>query len=488
MAKIYRTKDINEAFKLAEKFQRSGKYNLFRGQAKDWKVIPTAGRLSKEEFQESKAQLERLFYYFNSETSLKKYCKGIDDFFAIAQHYGIPTNYIDFSERIDVAFHFATNSQSNKPLENCSIICLNEKDFSEFVEFTKILFDKNKVIPPYIIKKNIENLWRLQAQSGCFLFTPYYQIESFYDFDRILFPFSSPFNKISKQDIYPNRKSELEIMLDLYFNKERRLNQSKKFQAFLKEFDIPVKEITPNNPFEILNNKKVHTSWYSSTYKKWNFRLNEKWQPSQYKKEVKLNIPLKLSKKEAFQSIKATLKEQFENSKVNRKTPLSFDILTRPELSVKKTYIIKRSCERIWDGTRNLPYTDMEIFAIISNYLLLEFYDQKVKQGFKDDEDNLITLEMTNKYGSSTRFKAVPNNIIKAYRDDLDEIIVKYPIRPIPIELLFHINRPRYIFDFKKLIELFKKEIVANQVFENRLDNHPVIFYSPAQVRLLGYA
>jgi len=98
MAVIYRTESIMEALKLAEKFKKSGKYNLFRGQAKNWEVVPTAGRISKEKFEQSKKQLERLLYYFSTETVLKKYCSRIDDFFAIAQHYGIPTNYIDFTE------------------------------------------------------------------------------------------------------------------------------------------------------------------------------------------------------------------------------------------------------------------------------------------------------------------------------------------------------------------------------------------------------
>ena len=60
--------------------------------------------------------------------------------------------------------------------------------------------------------------------------------------------------------------------------------------------------------------------------------------------------------------------------------------------------------------------------------------------------------------------------------------------RPIPSEILLHINTPRYIFDFSKLLDLFKKELIAYQVLENSENNNPVIFFSPSQLRTIGYA
>lgn len=82
----------------------------------------------------------------------------------------------------------------------------------------------------------------------------------------------------------------------------------------------------------------------------------------------------------------------------------------------------------------------------------------------------------------------MPNNVVLAYREDIDSVVLSHMPRPIPSELLLHINRPRYVFDFKKLVELFRKEAVAYQVFDNRQDDIPVIFYSPAQINILGYA
>jgi len=485
MAVIYRTESIMEALKLAEKFKKSGKYNLFRGQAKNWEVVPTAGRISKEKFEQSKKQLERLLYYFSTETVLKKYCSRIDDFFAIAQHYGIPTNYIDFTESIEVAFYFATNSKSNKLREDCSIICLNENDFNRFVEFSKFLYEKDGVISPYIVKEDVKNLWRLQAQKGCFLYTPYDKIEMFYDFDKIIFPFSYSFREIGKEDIYPERKSELEIMLDSYFNMERRIKGQKRMHSFAKAMNIPINYIPEFNPFEILEKKEVHKSWYSYTYRKWNFQLNESWKSTLNEKTINLFISKNHFKnsKDFIKINKTKLNKEFNKKNIAKNTPLTFKINSIFKLPKKHLSIINKNCGLIWDGTRNLPYKKEEIIKIICTYLWIE-----IKNGEKEIKDILITLEMSNKYGSITRFNAEPNNLVKAFRDDIDEVVDKIRPRPIRSELLMFINKPRYIFDFKKMIEFFKEEAIAQQVFYNRRNKNPVIFYTPAQIKILGYA
>lgn len=44
MGKVYRVDNTGEALNLARKFQANGVYSLFRGQRKNWKVVPTMGR------------------------------------------------------------------------------------------------------------------------------------------------------------------------------------------------------------------------------------------------------------------------------------------------------------------------------------------------------------------------------------------------------------------------------------------------------------
>lgn len=488
MSEIYKVNDLAEALQLARKFQKSGKYNLFRGQAQNWKVLPAAGRLSKKKFEESRKKLERLFYYINTEPSLKKYCAEIDSFFAIAQHYGIATNYIDFTTNVDIAFYFATNSKSNKSIENCAIICLNEIDFKEFVETTKILYENDQVIPPYISRIEVENLWRLQAQNGCFLFTPYVQIEHLYDFDKIIFPFTTSFDGILKKDVYPLRKSELEILLDHYFNYEERIIGSKRMMKFAKDFNIPVTKFPSPGNTKILQKKEVHKSWHSYEYRKWKFSLTEKWQNSESEKTVTIFLCLKDNQVEHLKDLRDNLTEEFNQKNIIRSSPLKFEICAKPKLSIKVENIIKRSCLRIWDGTRNLPYSIEEIISIIGQYIHLEIVNNNLTTTNSINDNERITITMINKYGSSTRCDVSKENLAIAFRDDINNIVISEMARPIPSELLLHINKPRYIFDFKKLLDLFKTELVAHQVLTNSRNNNPVIFYTPSQLKALGYA
>ncbi len=483
MPKTYKTKNIEEALKLAKKFQKSGKYNLFRGQAKNWEVIPTAGRLSKKNFEKSKEQIERIFLFFNTDKTLQKYCKEVDSYFAIAQHYGIPTNYIDFTESVEVAFYFATNSKSNKIDEECSIICLNEKDFEELIQFIKILFEEKNVVSPYVSRIEVENLWRLEAQKGCFLFTPYDRIEYFYRFDRITFPFTKPFNEISRNDIYPERKSELEIILDHFFDTEKRIEGQKRMRKLAKYINIPTTIIPEHNQYEILEKKEVHKSWYSYSYRKWKHSFKEKWKSSTNEKYVNLSLLLKINKNEFIKDVKNKLIKEFEQKEIDRKTPLNFDFFIKPKLSKRNSKIVSANCRNIWEGTRNLPYSIEDIFTILATYLFLEF-----QESLKQDYTEQILLEMTNKYGSRVRFKADKINIPNYFREDINDVILKNRPRPIPSEVLLFINKPRYIFDFNRLIEFFKFEAIANQVFYNRENEYPVIFYTPVQIDVLGYA
>lgn len=483
MSKIYKTKNIEEALKLAKKFQKSGKYNLFRGQAQNWEVIPTAGRLSNENFKKSKELLERIFVFFNTDKSLKKYCKEVDSYFAIAQHYGIPTNYIDFTENVEIAFYFATNSKSNRIGDECSIICLNEKDFNEFIQFIKILYENKNVIPPYISRIEVENLWRLHAQKGCFLFTPYDRIEQYYPFDRITFPFTTAHNNIDKNDIYPERKSELEIILDCFFNTEKQIEGYARVIKFSKELNIPLKKLPKHNPYEILEKKEVHKSWYSYTYRNWRHEYKEKWKSSKYEEQINLSIPLKIGKDEFIKNIESILIKEYNDKEIDRRKSIRFELRFKPKLSKKNERIITTNCHNIWDGTKNLPYTIEDIFKILATYLFLEF-----KNSLKQDYIERILLEMSNKYGSRVRFEADKNKIIKYFRNDIDDVVLRNLPRPIPSELLLHINKPRYIFDFIKLVEFFKTEAIANQVYYNRENKYPTIFYTPIQIDVLGYA
>lgn len=100
----------------------------------------------------------------------------------------------------------------------------------------------------------------------------------------------------------------------------------------------------------------------------------------------------------------------------------------------------------------------------------------------------IITLEMTNEYGSITRCYASSSKICSSFRNDLKEVLIDELTQIISSEILLHINIANIVFDFEKLLDLFKDEIIAYQILQNSEEENPVIFYTPTQVSALGYA
>lgn len=488
MTKTYKVKNLEEALLLAQKLKKKGKYNLFRGQAQNLRVTPTLSRISNKSYTQLKEKLERLYYFFSTHSSLKKFKTDIDWFYAVAQHYGIPTNYIDFTSDIEVAAYFATNSKSNIVGTDCSIICLNEGDFKSFIEFTNVLYSKDKVIPPYIARVDVDNLWRLQAQKGCFLFTPYDDIEYYYDFDKILFPFEKPFENLSKSEIYPERKSELEILIDQYFNTEEKINGEKRLHLFAKQFNIPIKTLPPMESEKLLIQNKAHSSWKSKFFKQWIYQIKDEWQSPTLSIKAVIKINSNISTQDLFHHILKKLNSFFLSQNIKRSNALHFEIVSKPQINKKLKNIINRNMTRIWDGTRNLPFTDLEILEIIAKYVCLELKESKDNVENSQDGEKMILIEMNSDYGSRTRCYASPSKLVSAFRKDLGKVLVNRFMPTDQVEILLHINIANLLFDFKKLLQAFKNEIIAYQVFHNSEYENPVIFYTPSQINVLGYA
>ncbi|KAF2518663.1 FRG domain-containing protein [Flavobacterium salilacus subsp. salilacus] len=488
MGEIYKVNSIEEAVSLAKEYKNSGKYNLFRGQAQNWSVVPTMGRTNKE-FDEIKDIIERLYYFMESHQPLHKYIDNKDWLVAIAQHYGIPTSFIDFTSNVEIAAFFATNSKSNVIGKDSVIICLNENDFNEFIRFIEIIFKEQKTPTPEVISIDVDNLWRLQSQEGYFLYTPVMDIEKLYNFDRIVFPYSKSYGKNLQDDIYPKRKSELEILLDQFFNSEKRLEGYKRMLEFSKEIKIPIERFPSINFDSIVKPNSIHKSWKSTIYKKWLYSFNERWDSTRkiHYLKISVNNELLFTEIERYTIIYDKLCDFFENSDVTSKDEIKFSLIVAPKLNNKLSKIMNRSCSRIWDGMRNLPYSLKEIIYVLSKYIYFEIFDNKKDISPLDDSE-LLVLELTNEYRSVTRCYASEHLIIEAFREDINDIFTYPVLNSLSSKILLEINDPRIIFDFQKLLSLFKAEIIIYQVLYNSENEKPVIFFTPTQITILGYA
>src|ERR1044071_2784803 len=212
----YRVRDVDEAIELALKLRSEKPYDLFRGQVRsEWKPYTSLMRLLLRDpgaLEGAQAQIIRFSLWLGGTPGLAEIAETDDAALAVAQHYGIPTHFLDFTTDPAVAGFFAADTQAPEPgIESC-IYCLNSSDLLSLWDTIRKVQGKAGIEVPEleVVRPDVSNLWRLQAQSGAFLYAPT-NWDVHYPMDRILFPYTGYPSYPTKQDIYPERKSQLEI-------------------------------------------------------------------------------------------------------------------------------------------------------------------------------------------------------------------------------------------------------------------------------------
>lgn len=134
-AQEHRVGDVEEAIELAEEFRRQGTYDWFRGQVEPWPPHTSLMRLYEQrgpaQVEHVKAKLGRFKDFLRSHRELWEIAEDRNALFAVAQHYGIPTNYLDFTTEPAIAGFFACDTKQPKPGSDSCIYCLNTDDIRE---------------------------------------------------------------------------------------------------------------------------------------------------------------------------------------------------------------------------------------------------------------------------------------------------------------------------------------------------------------------
>ena len=244
MGNIAQVNDVNQAVALAARLRDEGEYDWFRGQVKDYLLVPSYIRRTEPQREAAQEKIGRFEHWVRDTPGLEELAAaGTDHILAVAQHYGLPTPFLDFTTDPEIAGFFACDSADIIPREPSCIICLNTSDLADFWQNMPAEWR-----PPEFLSIDVSNLWRLQAQKGVFLFCPYENIEEIYDFDRIIFPASAKTSLAMRDQIYPARKSQLEILLDQYFMNERLIEGNRNIgdQWTVIRVDPPPGRIDPD--------------------------------------------------------------------------------------------------------------------------------------------------------------------------------------------------------------------------------------------------
>lgn len=192
---------MEDAITQANKLQEEG-YDLFRGQSGLWPVISNLNRLN--EIDREKAKEKALIV----ENTLRQYNSFEEDqIVALLQHFGLPTNFVDFTTEPAIAAFFTTQISGKEPNEFACIICIQSEEVNAIINIIK----KDLPTKPEIINVCMDNLLRQKAQKGKFLFLPFVGFEIGLPYKRIVFKNSqNNASKFNISDYYPDIKSDLE--------------------------------------------------------------------------------------------------------------------------------------------------------------------------------------------------------------------------------------------------------------------------------------
>jgi hypothetical protein len=494
MSGIHRVRDVTEAVQLASEFRNSGRYDWFRGQLQNWPLKSSFARLTRSGQEDALDKVARLEQWaketqgLESLTSSIEGVSNIDGLVAVAQHYGLPTNYIDFTTSPEIAGFFATDNPKSHPLEKEScIMCLNTGDLRDF--WTGM---PPKYPAPEFIQLEVPNLWRLEAQEGCFLFCPYGDFENLYDLDRILFPGTGSFSGIQRTRIYPPIKSALEIALDRYFMNETLIAGTRTMESlsgFRNASHVTVEDTGGWNPDLVKGPIPVHPSWHPSLIKTWIETGVEKYSHVASGPTLTITLPQERDPSHIRADIALQVSSSLAGDKSLRTHSVVWNVAGTESISSARPAlrVLPPALTRLWDGLRVLPYPDAALaFSIGQCVALWLAWDEPRQAAGTCFGDSLEIGFGSADSAYSTAF-ASKATLLRAVRDDIDHWLpAEYAgsLRGHIAGLLQAVPDPSRLFDFSRLADAFVTQIAPFQVLHRRSDS--AVFYSPALLDRFG--
>jgi len=480
--------NVIEAVELAQKVKQDGDYDWFRGQIKSWPLKSSFLRLDQEKRAKALEKLRRFESWVRNTAGLESLTANTDSMVAVGQHYGLPTNFIDFTTSPEIAGFFASCGEKTEDDQLSCILCLDTKDL---MEFWKIL--PSKYPPPELIAIDVQNLWRLQAQHGTFLYCPYSHFEHFYHLDRIFFPFIGSLSGLDKDKIFPKRKSQLEILLDQYFMNEQLIEGGRNLPESIKKFTLFIPSSEKYDPEVFIGNNPPSKldSWSAINLQPWISTKREKFfdatTETSWEIVINLNKDINSIRREVLEYIKL----QLDSTPSARNQLINWSIKffeNQPHRTLNTTI------QRLWDGLRILPHENDDIAEGIANCIALHLSGLPERIAQIDWEKptsacfgETIWIEFGSSDGSYSRAYVSKTKLLSAVRSDIDKYLVpkwKQELTKNITGLLQVIRTPDRLFEFDRLSKLFAQEIVPVQVLMR--SEASAIFFSPARLDSFG--
>lgn len=499
-----RVANFEVALALAEEMKASGRANWFRGQSRPWPLSSSFVRRGPAEQAVAIARWNTFYRWLQTVPALEKIAACEDAALAVAQHYGLATNLVDFTTEPKVAAFFAAHAPPKLGKDE-DLSCIISFDYDEFADVcASIKSARPDMLAPRAVRVNIPELWRIQAQFGMFLDYPY--DESFerhaFDFDYIVFPTERNPAVLSKlipfEDIYPSQKSDLETLLDQYFMRERMVEGKKIINDIAKwnRIEIHQHELARNEitaEYFKPTGLPVHDSWGAAASPEWRFPKPENW--SAISKSPAVEIQYK-DINESHEKIQFLYGQFLSKLAFERNTngPITWIVHGAP---IDKRPI-SRSLQLVWDGLRRWPYTPNEIAMALATtvaYHSLVVRDpaarldpQMARMLARELFGEVLEIEMGMEDGSYTRGYASKTLLQNAVREDFSEFLSdpwRVKIEDIYEILQIAINL-KQVFVFERFKTVFCTQVVPTQTVLRDEPSGKARLYNPARATVLG--
>jgi hypothetical protein len=491
----YSVSTTGEAIALAERLRDEGTYQWFRGQTRDWPLRSSLQRRSGTQQESAVQWLIRFRGWLSHAKGLWPIAADSDQSTAVAQHYGIATDFVDFTVDPTIAAFFATHEPDKTAVDRPGvIICLNVDHLRKFWAERYEGFRS-----PDLVELSVPNLWRLESQRGAFLFCPYMDFEQFYPLDRILFPRSLPTRLPTLEQIYPSNKSALEILLDQFF-----MNRA------ISEWNEEAKSVIPHTiklsekpdrydpDCFIAGTLDLLASWAPTSIQDWIAVPHERYDSTVRDEVLHVSVPRTPDLARTISDVRKAMRLVLEQRPELRQQAIRFAV-DAPEYSAPKAVEdLDRLLPRLWDGLRALPYTNDEIALACANCIAIRLGTLAHLVSASDEpepweEKPAIQLTLGANFlvefgqddGSYSRAYVRDETLRALVRPDLDDLVkpeFRSVFRDSLENLLLKVHAPERLLDFRGLAHLFATELVPIQLLMRRT----VIVFTPARLETFG--
>lgn len=450
------TESQDEAIRICHELIREKGVSLFRGQSRDWPTMqPSLFRKTGKEYEKAIVAFEKFHEWANAVPQMGVYATSKDAITAIAQHYGIPTTFLDITRSPEVAALFSMSEPGTANDGGKGVIyCYRRSSLKELPGARLVEID-------------VANLWRLQAQEGLFLELSSQTTASALREHAIRIHY--PISELSSEDrvrLYPVRKSALESVLDQWFYRSEVERLTDGFgqgtrTILTKRHSYPgafFRRMIPNLSPEWFG---LHAGWFIPDAEPESVLRSSRTVCIQIPKEMEFADAVSCSRDAVSDSILAD--------------DLSSEILTFEINGDDIEREVLNSCSkiinRVWDGIRVLPYTAEEKTSCIA--LSATALVMRVRWG--DDlnksletylgETELVEIApvgghieagLVNKKALDDAFDPECQSVLSSYFRRLFQSDKK--------EFMNYVVEPWAIFDFDRFKSLFVEQFIPSAV------------------------